>query len=310
MAVRLTPLKCSYIAFSFALISKGMIRMAEHDIDEVGYWTEMKLNILREYAHAYSTILNKHDYLEYAYIDGFAGAGAHKARRTGEEIDGSPVVALNTSPTFSEYHFIDLDEKRTEYLSEITNGQENVSVYTGDGNEVLTQRILPECKYEDYKRALCVLDPYNLNPNWEVVRTAGAMGSIEIFLNFMIMDANMNVLWNNPEKVTADQKRRMDVFWGDESWREAAYDVQQGLFDEDLYSKRSNLHIVEAYKERLHDEAGFQYVAEPFPMINTSGAPVYYLFFASNNQQGKDIAQDIFNKWKKKGFDSANGLKN
>jgi len=32
--------------------------MPEHKIDEVGYWTEIKLNILREYAAAYATIMD------------------------------------------------------------------------------------------------------------------------------------------------------------------------------------------------------------------------------------------------------------
>jgi hypothetical protein len=41
----------------------------------------------------------------------------------------------------------------------------------------------PSYRYEDFRRALCLLDPYALNPNWEVVATAGKMGSIEIFLN-------------------------------------------------------------------------------------------------------------------------------
>jgi len=75
---------------------------------------------------------------------------------------------------------------------------------------------------EDYRRALCLLDPYALNPNWEVVETAGKMRSVEIFLNFMIMDANMNVLWKNPDSVAPDQAGRMTRFWGDESWRAAA----------------------------------------------------------------------------------------
>ena len=79
-------------------------------------------------------------------------------------------------------------------------------------------------------RALCLLDPYDLNPNWEVVETAGKMRSIEIFLNFMIMDANMNVLWKDPKSVAPDQANRMTKFWGDDSWRTAAYTTEQDLF--------------------------------------------------------------------------------
>ena len=55
-------------------------------IDEVGYWSELKLEIIRKYAVAYSTILTsrQNPALQHAYIDGFAGAGMHLAKRTGE----------------------------------------------------------------------------------------------------------------------------------------------------------------------------------------------------------------------------------
>jgi hypothetical protein len=37
---------------------------------------------------------------------------------------------------------------------------------------------------------------------WDVVHAAGQSRAIEIFLNFPVMDMNMNVLWGNPEKVS------------------------------------------------------------------------------------------------------------
>jgi hypothetical protein len=33
----------------------------------------------------------------------------HRSRTTGEEIEGSPLIAVSTEPSFEEYHFIDLD---------------------------------------------------------------------------------------------------------------------------------------------------------------------------------------------------------
>jgi hypothetical protein len=43
-------------------------------IDEVGYWSELKLEIIRKYAVAYSTILTAQSRrLEHHYIDAFAG---------------------------------------------------------------------------------------------------------------------------------------------------------------------------------------------------------------------------------------------
>jgi len=68
---------------------------------------------------------------------------------------------------------------------------------------------------------------------------AGQLGTIEIFLNFPVMDMNRNVLWNNPDKVDPSQKDRMSFFWGDENWHEAAYSKHQGLFDT-IEEKNSN----------------------------------------------------------------------
>jgi three-Cys-motif partner protein len=266
-------------------------------LDVVGYWTEMKLAILQDYATAYAQIVNAQAAIKHvAYIDGFAGAGAHISKERGDLIQGSPARALSIQPAFSHYHFVEMDETRADRLRSISS-QKNATVYQGDCNEVLLKEVFPQCRYEDYRRALCLLDPYKLNPDWQVVQTAGQMRSIEIFLNFMIMDANMNALKKNPESVTPEQARRMTRFWGDDSWRKAAYRTERGLF-EDIEEKGTNEAVVKAYCERLKTVAGFKYVPEPLPMCNTRGAVIYYLLFASHNSTGNRIAEHIFKKYR------------
>ncbi len=273
---------------------------AGDELDEVGYWTEIKLSIIREYSKAYAQILSKQASIkDFAYIDGFAGAGAHISKRTGEEIEGSPAIALSVQPPFSHYHFIDLDGRRVQRLRQLAVGRKDVSVYEGDCNQILLDEVFPLYRYEHYRRALCLLDPYGLNPNWEVVKEASKTGGIEIFLNFMIMDANMNVLWRNPEKVSPDQIERMNAFWGDDSWRAASYVRQPGLFDE-IEEKASNEAIAAAYRKRLKEVAGFKFVPEPIPMKNSKGAVVYYLFFASHYETGYRIARYIFDKYRQR----------
>lgn len=126
------------------------------------------------------------------------------------------------------------------------------------------------------------------------------MRSIEIFYNFMIMDANMNVFWRNPDKVPDAQMRRMDAVWGDRSWREVAYKKSRGFFP-DMEEKAPNKEIAEAFRKRLKNVAGFNCVPEPIPMRNSKGAVVYYLFFASPNKTGEKIVRYIFDKYRKKG---------
>jgi three-Cys-motif partner protein len=160
--------------------------------------------------------------------------------------------------------------------------------------------VFPRARYEEYRRALCLLDPYRLNLDWTVIARAGAMKSVEIFLNFMVMDMNRNVLWRNPEKVDAEDIARMSRFWGDESWREVAYAKVPNLFG-DSDEKVSNEVIAQAYKTRLKEVAGFDYVPDPIPMRNSKGAVVYYLYFASPNKTGGKIVSEIFSKYRDKG---------
>lgn len=269
--------------------------------DEIGYWSEVKLEIISKYASAYSTIMNKQKAIQsYLYIDAFAGAGVHIKKQTREFITGSPLNALVVSPAFSEYHFIDLDGNKVDKLGEIVGKRSDVSFHKGDCNKVLLAEVFPRCRYEDYRRALCLLDPYRLNVNWEVLQKAGEMKSIEIFYNFMIMDANMNVLWHSPDKVQASQAARMDAVWGDHSWREAAYKRMPGLFGE-MEEKATNEAVIDAFHHRLKKVAGFEYVPEPMPMRNSKGSVIYYLFFASPNRTGANIVKDIFDNYRNEG---------
>ena len=63
--------------------------------DQIGNWSEVKLEIIKKYAAAYSTILSKQRGLHHVYIDAFAGPGVHVAKATGKFVPGSPLNALN-----------------------------------------------------------------------------------------------------------------------------------------------------------------------------------------------------------------------
>lgn len=275
------------------------------EYDVIGPWSEVKLDILREYASPYSKIVSAKGF-HHLYIDGFAGPGSHLSRASGEVVAGSPLNALATQPPFKEYHFIDADPTRVEQLRQYTAERNDVYTYTGDCNEILLRDVFPRAKWEDYRRALCVLDPYNIGISWQVVATAGKMRSIEIFLNFMIMDMNMNVLLTRPDKADATQLLRMNRFWGDESWRDVAYqeDPQTKLFGEPdkLKVENANEKVAEAYRRRLIGTAGFKFAPVPLRFPNRLGATIYYLFFASPDPTANEIVQQIFEKYRRRNW--------
>lgn len=268
--------------------------------DEIGYWSEIKLDILREYASAYSRILNAQPGLTHVYIDAFAGGGVHLSRTTGQFVLGSPLNALAVEPPFHRYYLIDLSGEKVASLRSAVGDRNDVEIHQGDCNRILLETVFPNVLYEQYRRGLCVLDPYGLHLEWNVMETAGKMRSLDVFLNFPIMDMNRNVLWRHPERVDAEGLKRMNAFWGDESWRSSAYQTIQTLFGEDE-EKTSNRDLAEGFRQRLKDVARFSFVPEAMPMYNSKGAVVYYLFFASQKPVADRIVTVIFRKYGSRG---------
>lgn len=268
--------------------------------DEIGYWSELKLEIIEQYGSAYTIAFNKTRGLKKYYIDGFSGAGVHVSKRSGAQIEGSPTRALRIVPPFDGFYFIDLNANKTEYLRSLCGDRLNVHIQTGDANKYL-RGLLPDIQYEEFKRALCVLDPYALQLDWEIMRLAGQSRAVDMFLNFPVMDMNRNAIWRNPDVVPASGIERMTRFWGDESWRQAAYadSPQVNLFgDTPEKVKLSNQAIVTAFQKRLKEVAGFSFVPDPLPMCNRTNAVVYYLFFASQKPVAQRIIKDIFRKYR------------
>lgn len=223
----------------------------------------------------------------------------HISRRTQQFVPGSPVNALHVEPPFHEYHLIDLDRKKVNALRQLVGERSEVYVYEGDCNAILRQELFPRVQFAAYRRGLCLLDPYGLHLQWEVIATTGHMRSIDIFLNFPVADINRNVLWHSPEGVDPEDIIRMNAFWGDDSWRRIAYTTERSLFG--FTEKVDNETVAEGFRARLQNAAGFKHVPKPLPMRNSRGAVVYYLFFASQKPVAAGIVKDIFNKYRARG---------
>jgi len=273
------------------------------EYDEIGVWSEVKLAIVRDYASEYTKILdarrrNSISRLRWLYVDAFAGPGIHLSKASGEMVDGSPMIALSTQPPFSEFHFIDSDPARCRQLREIAGDRNDVKIYCADSNDILLNDVFPRAKFSDYRRALCLLDPYNINLKWEVIEAAGKSGTIELFLTFMIMDINRNAIRRNPTKSIQSKVDQLTRLWGDETWLDVAYSSEGKLFEDP--EKVSNETFESAWRERLKNKAGFKYVSAPLPMKTKNNAVIYYLYFASHKPVAANIVEQIFEKYRQR----------
>ncbi|MGH6868849.1 MAG: three-Cys-motif partner protein TcmP, partial [Methylocella sp.] len=188
----------------------------------------------------------------------------------------------------------------TSYLRMKYGSRPDVNIHTGDSNKYLAEKLLPTIQFNKFNRALCLLDPYGLHLDWDVIFQAGQSKAVDLFLNFPVMDMNRNAIWKNPEKVPQGGAERMTKFWGDNSWKQVAYaESPQGnfLFGPEVV-KQGNEEIVAAFQDRLKKVAGFALVPDPLPMRNSNNAVVYYLFFASQKPVAKKIIDAIFSKYR------------
>lgn len=273
--------------------------------DEVGAWSVLKLDIIEQYGAAYTKAFgNVGRRLKKYYIDGFSGAGIHIDRGTGQQIEGSPARALKIVPPFDRFYFIDLNADKTGHLKSLCAGREDVEIHTGDANDYL-RRLLPSIRYELYNRALCLLDPYGLHLDWEVIQLAGQSRAVDLFLNFPVMDMNRNAIWRTPDRAAPEGIERMTRFWGNESWKQAAYaeSRQRSFFFDPAMIKQPNEAIVAAFRDRLTKAAGFNFVPEPLPMRNSNNAVVYYLSSLRQSQWPKPSFSTYFKSTDEAGGD-------
>jgi hypothetical protein len=113
---------------------------------------------------------------------------------------------------------------------------------------------------------------------WAVIETAGKSESIEIFLNFMVMDINRNAMRKRMETSMQSKVDQLTRLVGDESWKDAGYRKVETLFGEDD-QKVSNDEFAEWFRQRLiYSDADLQQISKAprvliWPRIPLSNGP-------------------------------------
>jgi len=266
-------------------------------IDEIGPWSERKHGIIQDYAEIATRIMSKAQKkiprFKYDYIDGFAGTGLGRRKQSNEIVKGSALNSLDVDPAFDSYTFIELDPKKSAMLRSFVIGKDNVEVITGDTNVILPRDVCTRYRFENYRRALCLLDEYtHKHLDWSTIKAIGATRAIDLLLHFPTMPMNRGALRRDGE-VSDEESVYMTRFWGDDSWRSAAYVQRDGLLENLGPEKATDAEFAQAFCERLKKVAGFMGTSKPIPMHNRKGATLYYLIFALPHQTALKAAESV-----------------
>lgn len=263
-----------------------------------GEWSDVKLQALREYLAAYTTVLKKQR-LSVEYIDGFAGAGQLEAGVSGPSDEllnvesspesanyrhGSPVIALETDPPFSTFHFIEksqpaLDSLRAQ-VEQAGHAGKRIHYRCGDANAELKAVCLGNW---DARRAVAFLDPFAMHLSWATIETIAATKAIDMWLLFPAMAVNRMMARNG--QIPPSWETKLNDFFGCGDWRNAFYEDEGA----DLFGTAS-VRKLEDFFENLRKfitqrlQTAFPGALEkPLILRNSAKAPIFFLCFACAN---------------------------
>lgn len=271
-------------------------------------WTVEKLTVVEEYLKTYRTIFTRNENARYFtthYIDAFASTGYWQRKVRDKPLDkestqfvaGSAIKALELDEPFDRYHFIDKDPSALGQLeTSVPDRLRNrVALIPGDANEKL--RDLISSIHWKSNRAVAFLDPYGLQVNWETLRAIADTKAIDMWLLFSL-GAGVNRMLTRGRIPDETWCKRLDLIFGDSSWRERFYEQSQSLFPGiQLTTKIANHDtIAEFMLERLGTI--FTKVCKDYLVLrNSKNSPMFILVFAAGNDKGAPtairIARDI-----------------
>ncbi len=285
---------------------------------DVGPWVQEKLECLRKYLQAYTTILSKRKFKGYFYIDAFAGPGTLKIRRQqtaddgqellledsdyveqdageAEYISGSPQVALELERPFTDYIFIEIDRSRLNQLEGLKKRYESpnrrIHLREQDCNDYLRHLLDKNRNQWPHWRGVIFLDPFGMQVPWETIVEIGKTRAIEVFINFPVGMAIQRLLKKSGQ-FTRKERSKLDQYFGTDEWYDLLYERAHDLFGENVTKiQKSGDILVRWYRERLREV--FPFVSTAWEVRSTSGRPLYYLIFAGPNKTGARIANDV-----------------
>lgn len=284
-----------------------------------GDWTTEKLERVRKYLAAYTTIMNKYPF-HFAYIDAFAGTGYRKLKQdenpnelmfpeiaeqeVQDFLEGSASTALQVQPRFQKYIFIEKDENRSSELqnlkTEFPSLQNDIELVQSDANAYLKDL----CLNRNWKkhRAVLFLDPYGMEVEWNTITAIAKTQAIDLWLLFPLGVA-VNRLLKRDGNIDTTVRHKLDRFFGTTDWYDAFYETipTQTLFGKEMVTQKTgDFKSIEQYFVKRLQTVFTKVANNPLPLYNSRNNPLYLLCFAAGNPKGAstavNIAQDILRK--------------
>jgi three-Cys-motif partner protein len=284
-----------------------------------GDWTEEKLKRLREYLQAYTQIFEKNERaksLRRIYLDAFAGSGSRaekplnsggvsplfaesEAREAEVFFKGSARIALETSPSFHQYIFVEKDAKYRARLEkaceQFPNLHDRILITTGDANVFLGNW----CEQTDWRknRAVVFLDPYGMQVDWSTIEKIAGTEAIDLWILYPLGQA-VNRLLMRKGPPTGPWADRLTRSFGSDEWITRFYkpSSQGTLFGTPpAINKEADFDALGNYFLERLGTVFTEVARNTLALQNSKGIPLFLLCFAAGNPKGAKTAVRIAN---------------
>lgn len=231
-----------------------------------GSWTILKLALLTYYFDCYTNII-KNWYKQAFYIDLCAGCGLNYIKKTKDVVLGSALLAEKVPRSNKKFDQLLLIEQNFEYvkaLKKIFQSRQNVKIIHGDSNKHIIN-VLNEIGEQQRSHFLALIDPEGTEISWQTIETLLETRG-DIIINYMC--AGIKRIWGKARKGDKKSIKRMNEFFGDNSWEKPKINYGESLFN--IYFEK-----VKKYKEKSISVT-----------VNGPGNFHYHIIFAVRKTEG------------------------
>jgi len=242
-------------------------------------WNNEKLSYVEKYVEMFSTAM-KNKWPRRVYIDLFAGPGMSLIEDTGEEVPGSPMLAVEARTPFSDFFFNDAGRRESAALAQrLTHRQVHASVTQLDCN-MAARDVASLFTGQPKTIGLAFIDPNGFKIGLDSIAEMTAGRTIDLIIT--VMTGYMKRYMREPGLAAS-----MDRFFGFTDWREL---ISGEAHKAPIYGA-----LLEKYKRSLRS-LGYTHVNDTVRVPNTRGATIYHLVFASRHPLGGKFFEEVVKK--------------
>ena len=268
-----------------------------------GFWTEAKLDILRDYLPAFLAASSRKAPVA-VYLDAFAGEGKGRSRLTLEEFDGSATIAAGAVATggsgysFHHLRFFELSPSRASAIESSFRVQypgRDIRVVPGDCNATLPAELAAMPPAMRKAPTFAFLDPFGTELHWRTVRALAmhkqpAKFKVELWMLFSAAGL-MRIAGTTPQAAAVGAEDILSAIFGGQGWAP----IVDARRRDAITGTDAREAFVNLMRWQLEKELGYS-ATHALEVKNAHGTSVYHMIFATDHPAGDRIIRDLYRK--------------